>query len=376
MIPWGLRSRIRRARNALALARTHAAQLGRWYAIATTRPRSTEIAVSYGIERLPGRNDVVFGGAVKFQLLAEQFPNSPRDFNVLYLGSSSMPLEAQTLVRLTRRRRCVFAWNQNGVAYSAWHGPGWDLVNKPRARLLHEADHVFYQSEFCKLSADRFYGKRDGPSEVLHNAVDVERFAPARSRPNRPLTLLLGGNQYQRYRVEAALAAIELVRREQPDARLLIAGALTFAPDAEAVTSALVSSRGLGDAVELVGAYSQADAPSLMRRADMLLHTKYNDPCPTVVIEAMACGLPVVYSASGGVPELVGDDAGQGVAALLDWDQDHPPSPGDLAAAVALVADRLEERAAAARDRAVERFDARTWAERHRVVFTELLARR
>ncbi len=55
------------------------------------------------------RGRVVFGGAVKFQLLDRSFPNAPRDFNVLYLGSSSMPLEARTLVRLARgeaRRSC------------------------------------------------------------------------------------------------------------------------------------------------------------------------------------------------------------------------------------------------------------------------------
>ena len=53
----------------------------------------------------------------------------------------------------------------------------------------------------------------------------------------------------------------------------------------------------------------------LMRRAHLLLHTKVKDPCPSAVIEAMACGLPVVYPASGGTVELVGDEAGDRRAA-------------------------------------------------------------
>jgi glycosyltransferase involved in cell wall biosynthesis len=320
-----------------------------------------------------GTDAIVYGGAVKFHLLAAVFPNAPRDFNVLYLGSSSMPLEAAKIVRLARRRQAAFVWNQNGVAYRGWYGDGWQLVNEPRARLLHEADHVFFQSVFCKLGSDRFYGERTAPWEILHNPVDTARFTPRTEPVSRPPTLLLGGNQYQRYRVEAALDALVLLRAEVPAARLLVTGALSFAPDGPLAFAAMLRERGLEDAVDLLGTYTQRDAPEVLRRADVLLHTKYNDPCPTVVLEAMACGLPVVYSASGGTPELVGEEAGVGIPAPLDWDRDHPPDPRQLAEASLTALDRLEERAAAARDRAVSRFDSRAWVERHRVVFTELL---
>jgi glycosyltransferase involved in cell wall biosynthesis len=323
---------------------------------------------------MPGPDEVVYGGAVKFQLLRRELPNAPRNFNVLYLGSSSLPIEAPMLVRLARRRRAVFVWNQNGVAYPGWYGRGWELVNEPRARLLHEADHVFFQSAFCKLSADRYYGRRQGPWEILHNPVDTDAFRPSRERPRRELTLVLGGNQYQGYRLFAALEALALVRRERPDARLLVAGALSFAADAPAQTDAALARLGLDDAVELVGPYTQREGPALMHRGDILLHTKYNDPCPTVVLEALASGLPVVYSASGGVPELVGDHAGIGIPAPLDWERDHSPPPAKLAHAVLEVAEQLEERAVAARARA-RLFDSRRWVARHREVFLELVDR-
>src|SRR5947209_2366067 len=144
-VPWVLRSPVRRARNAVAAARLIARQRARWRAIAATPPRTGALAVSYGVESMPSASDVVFGGAVKFELLHRDLPNAPRDFNVLYLGSSSMPIESPKLVRLARRRGAAFVWNQNGVAYRGWYGDGWELVNAPRARLLHEADHVLYQ---------------------------------------------------------------------------------------------------------------------------------------------------------------------------------------------------------------------------------------
>ena len=372
-VPWTIRGPVRRARNAVVLARQTARQAPRWLAIARTRPRRGAVAVSYGVDEMPGGGDVVFGGAVKFQLLHRALPNAPRDFNLLYLGSSSLPLEAGTLVRLARRRRAAFVWNQNGVAYRGWYGDGWELVNAPRARLLREADHVVYQSDFCKLGADRFYGPPRGAWEILHNPVDTAAFAPAPARPERALTLLLGGNQYQRYRLERALETLAIVRREVPDARLVVAGVLSFAEDGEAETVRMVDRLGLAGAVELTGAYTQDDAPSLVRSADVLLHTKYNDPCPTIVLEAMACGLPVVYSASGGTPELVGEDAGIGIEAPLDWERDHPPSPERLAEAVVSLAGDLAARSAAARERA-QRFDAGAWVERHRAIFEKLVA--
>jgi glycosyltransferase involved in cell wall biosynthesis len=373
-IPWAVRKPIRRARNGARQARAVLAQVRRWREIAVASPASDRLAVSYGYERMPGLKEFVYGGQVKFQLLNEKLPNEPRAFNVLYLGSTNMPLEAPVLVRLARRRGAAVVWNQNGVAYPAWHGPGWELVNAPRARLMHAADHVFFQSEFCKLGADRFYGERQGPWEVLHNPVDTRRFMPAQHRPRRPLTLLLAGSQYQRYRVVTALEVLAALREDGDDVRLVVTGALSFSDDAKEDVEELLRRLHLEDTVELVGPYTQVGAPELFHRCDVLLHTKMNDPCPTVVLEAMAAGLPVAYSASGGTPELVGEDAGVGVPGQVDWERDHPPSAPVLAAAVRTIAGRLDEYAAAARERSLV-FDAKRWVARHREVFEELVTR-
>jgi glycosyltransferase involved in cell wall biosynthesis len=334
--------------------------------------------VFYGHLGMPGPDDLATGGIVKFQRLFEEYPNEPNSFNVLYLGSSNLPRASGTLLRAARVRGARIVWNQNGVAYPGWHGPGWERLNRPMRRGIHAADYVFYQSEFCRLGADRYLGPRSGPGEVLYNAVDTSVFTPGEARSGgRGLVLLLGGSQYQSYRVETAIRTLASVISGGLDAELVVTGRLMWLPDEREARRAVVSlARELGveDRLGLMGAYSQRDAPRVLRRADVLLHTKYNDPCPSLVIEAMSCGLPVVYSASGGVPELVGDDAGVGVPALLDWEQDHPPGPAQLAAAVQLVATRLADHRQAARQRAVERFDVAHWRERHRMVFERLLA--
>ena len=350
--------------------------LGRWAAIATSRKAGgSPPLVSYGHARIPSARDPVNGGMVKFQRLDEVWPNERTRFDLLYLGSSSLPWDWRVLLRLSRRRGAPVLWNQNGVAYPAWAGSRTAAVNAPMATILQAADHVFFQSEFCRLAADTFLGPCRGPSEILHNAVDTDRFTPSAPREPRPLTLLLGGSQYERYRVETALRALREVRELGLDARLIVTGALSFAasvPEAERIAARLISELGLDGHVEFTGSYSQADAPALLLRGDVLLHTKVNDPCPGLVAEALACGLPVVYSASGGVPELVGPDAGIGVPATLDWERIEPPDPRLLADGVARVAERLEAFSAAARVQAVDHLDLKPWLERHREVFEEL----
>jgi glycosyltransferase involved in cell wall biosynthesis len=365
--------RAKGARFAARIARRAASGPGvarRWVELFRAPPAARgPVSVSYG-RPLPTPDEPGRGGTVKFQRLSRVLPEAGPRFNVLYLGSSDRPDDVRQLIWLAHRRGAAFVWNQDGVAYPGWAGSRVDAINRPLAHALHAADHVLYQSEFCRLSADRFLGPRTGPSEVLYNAVDTTELTPSR-RPGRPLTLLLGGNQYQHYRVDAALRTLA----ELPGARLLVAGRLSFAPteaESQRVFHELAGTIGVGDRVELVGSYAQSDAPDLLRRADILLHTKYNDPCPTTVLEAMSCGLPVVFSASGGVPELVGEEAGLAVPAPLDFERDHPPDPAALAEQVRSVAARLDDYAEAARRRAVERFDLQPWIERHRELFASL----
>jgi glycosyltransferase involved in cell wall biosynthesis len=330
-------------------------------AIGLSRPARGEIAVFYGHRRLPEPGEPVEGGMVKFQRLQTVFPNRPRDFNLLYLGSSSLPSDEQGVIRLAKKRRAPIVLNQNGVAYPGWAGKRTDELNDRLRTVLRRADRVLYQSEFCKLAADRFLGQAPGPSEVLHNAVDTGEFTPAGEPPPGPPVLLLAGDQFQPYRLGTALRTIALL----PDVRLLVTGSLI--EDGHVLAEQL----GVHDRVLFTGRYAQRDAPSVYRRAHVLLHPKVNDPCPNVVLEALACGLPVVYSESGGTPELVGG-AGIGVGSDTTWKQDVPPDPELLATAVQQVLERLDAMREEARLRA-EQFDFAPWVERHRQLFGELV---
>jgi glycosyltransferase involved in cell wall biosynthesis len=341
----------------------------RWARLLVPRHASGGVRVFYGHDRVPEEGEPVAGGTAKFQRLARRFPNRSTDFNVLYLGSTSLPRDLGPLLRLARRRAIPVVVNQDGVAYPGWAGEATEELNARYRRALQAADHVLFQSQFSKDSSDLFLGEPGGQWEVLYNAVDVDHFTPAPIAPEDGPVLLLGGDQTQAYRLELALRTFVLVLEREPAARLLMAGRLVSPAEP------LLDELRIRDRVELVGRYAQRDAPDLIRRAHLLLHTKVKDPCPSAVIEAMACGLPVVYPASGGTIELVGAEAGIGVPHPDSWEHDQPPAPEELADAVVQVLASRPVYAAAARERAVERFSLEPWLDRHAELFSELTRR-
>lgn len=264
--------------------------------------------------------------------------------------------------------------NQNGVAYPGWAKGEWERINIPLKSVIQSADFVFYQSQFCKISADRYLGEIQVPYMILHNSVDTSFFIPSKIYPEG-FRLMLSGSHHQFYRIQVAFETLEKIRSSIEEAKLIIAGRYLWRRnETEALQEAMnyAVAKGVEKCVEFHGAYSQKNAPILMHGCHMLLHTQYNDSCPRLVIEAMSCGLPIVYSASGGTSELVGDNAGIGIPAPLDWEEEHPPEASDLAEAVLKIWGKYSDYAKKARMRAVEKFDVELWTQRHREIFADL----
>ena len=350
-----------------ARARRYARAGSRWARLLVSRP-GTGVRVFYGHDRIPEPGERAAGGTAKFQKLNERFGNSPVGFSLLYLGSTWYPRDLRPLLALCGRRGIPVVVNQDGVGYPGWAGDRVEEVNRPLRRALAAADHVLYQSDFSKRSSDLFLGPSSGSWEVLPNAVDVDHFTPGHEpAPDGPV-LLLGGDQTQEYRIDLALRTLSALTPEHPGVKLLVTGRVVVPVEP------LIEQLGLEGRVHVLGEYTERDAPEIFRQAHVLLHTKVNDPCPTLVLEAMACGLPVVHPASGGTPELVGE-AGVAVAHDDGFEHDVPPEAEAMAGAVSTVLRDLPRLSETARRRAVEHFALEPWLERHRQLFDEVTAR-
>lgn len=313
------------------------------------------------------------GPKVKVQRLQQFFPEVPWRFNTVYLLSNAPYLSARALSRL-KSRQVPIVLNQNGVFYSGWFAGDWRAKNAEMAMGYHAADHVFFQSTFCREAAGEFLGPRQGPGEVLFNAIDTNHFSPRDdfTSTREPYRFLVTGKigMHLMYRLDTAIRGLAGVRSSGLDAELEIAGWLD--PEAQSTAQALAGELGVAERVVFSGRYTQHEAPDIYRRADAYLMTKHNDPCPNTVLEALACGLPVVYSNTGGVPELV-DDCGIGLTCEESWSEAKSPRLDDVINGMLAVNRNHESFAVKARERAIAQFDIEDWIARHRDVFAALL---
>lgn len=147
-----------------------------------------------------------------------------------------------------------------------------------------------------------------GRIEVIPNGVDTNRFRPLASNasPGKdgPLVLLAVAQLIERKGLQhlvAALAQLSPERRRR--VRLSLCGTGPY----EHALRRQVRSAGLDNQVEFAGLISHDRIPEILRAADVFVLPSLQEGLPLSLLEAMACGLPVVATRVGGIPEVVRD---------------------------------------------------------------------
>jgi len=235
------------------------------------------------------------------------------------------------------------------------------LLQFIRTRL---ADRIVYQSQFARRWWEDVHGPTPVPGAVIYNGVDLARYKPDESiRPpeDRWRVLLVEGSLMGGYEL-GLQSAVQLVER------LAITSQPVSARKVELVVVGLVAPAvqrrweqylaRQADCVSLTwaGRVAGERIPEFDRSAHLLYSADIHPACPNSVIEALACGLPVVSFDTGALSELVTGDAGRIVAYGGDpWLLD-PPDVGGLAQAASEVLGDLPRFRLAARLRAEAAF--------------------
>jgi colanic acid/amylovoran biosynthesis glycosyltransferase len=189
----------------------------------------------------------------------------------------------------------------------------------------------------------------------IYNGVDLDALAPRGVERDRDLVVGVG-RLVEKKGFDALVEAIDTVRASRPAVRCVIVGE---GPD-RAALEAQIAARGLEDHVSLAGAMRHVEIATLVERAAVfalpcnVAADGDVDALPTVILEAMALGTPVVSTAISGIPEMVEHEH----TGLLVGERDTRA----LAAALTRLLEDAGEcarLAAAARALARERFDLR-----------------
>jgi D-inositol-3-phosphate glycosyltransferase len=162
------------------------------------------------------------------------------------------------------------------------------------------SDEVF---ELARLGMPR------ARASVVPCGVNLDEFGlrgPVASRgcPHRIVSV---GRLVPRKGFDIAVRALP----ELPDTELVIAGGpdgdLDSDPEARRLRS-LADELGVGDRLRMTGQVAHEEIPPLLRSADVVVCTPWYEPFGITPLEAMACGVPVVASAVGGLTDTVLDD--------------------------------------------------------------------
>lgn len=218
-------------------------------------------------------------------------------------------------------------------------------LNRRRRRLLAAERRMFARESTVSVMAfsngvardvTRLFALRPDRLTIAPIGIDVERFHPAEmatdmrgtSDARATLRMLFVGHSFVLKGLPLVTAAMGHLRARGLDVTLAVAGKGREADMRQAARRAR-----LDGAVTFLGPMSQDDLADCYRSSDLLVHPSFYDPFPRCVLEAMACGCPVVTTFRCGTAELMRS----GVEGLL---VDNPRDVDALASAIAVFADR------------------------------------
>jgi UDP-glucose:(heptosyl)LPS alpha-1,3-glucosyltransferase len=199
--------------------------------------------------------------------------------------------------------------------------------------------HVIAISSMIKRDIVRYYGFPADRITVVFNAVDLAKFHPnnrdlyrekIRSRlsiDNHEIVLLFAGNNYRLKGLETLTKSLATLKEQYPDIkfRLLIAGR-----GHSRHYLRLADRLGVSHMMLFLGAVTTME--QYYGASDIYVHPTFYDSCSLTVLEALACGLPVVTTRFNGASDIIVSQDG-GVVMT------NPADPLELARSIALFID-------------------------------------
>lgn len=230
----------------------------------------------------------------------------------------------------------------------------------------HHADHITTVSQF-NIPWEVRYGASREKIEVVYNGVDTELFRPSDRHhvPSRVPTVVAAARIFALKDIKTMIRTCYKVKDSIPEVRFLVYGNKDAVPSYTKECESLIEELGLQSNFILCGHHTNPE--EIYSEGDISLLTSVSEGFPYTVLESMACGIPVVATAVGGVPEALDETTGR----LCP-----PRNPEALAAAVCeLLQDTAlrHKLGATARARVKEKFDISLFSDAFREIYSSMV---
>jgi glycosyltransferase involved in cell wall biosynthesis len=168
--------------------------------------------------------------------------------------------------------------------------------------VISPADYEFYVQKFPALR-DKFH--------YIPLGVETELYRPLPNPPTReddaPRVLFVGRLDASKG-LDLLIAGFARFRQKYPKARLILVGGSQDFNPVETQVRQWIKQHGVEDAVQMTGLLPREAILPYYQSADLFVLTSQWEGLPNALLEALACGVPAVVTAVGGLPSVIKDD--------------------------------------------------------------------
>lgn len=230
-----------------------------------------------------------------------QFVPEAEEHDILFAFSPTT-INGETIER-SKKRGAKFVLRMDGVPEDSRNsGRG----TRRMVEYARAADFIIYQSDFILKTVGAIL-KDNGVTArraVIHNGVDLEIFKPEGDKlpmiKGKPVILNIAYRKDNNKRYEEVLAMYREYWTENKEANLILLGRYP--------TEWMNYNMGFfnGERFQRMGvATDEGGKAAIIRSCHVMFYPSFADPAPNVVLEAIACGVPVIYNSYGGTHELL-----------------------------------------------------------------------